>query len=479
MKVLLTGANGYIGKRLIPILSHAGHDVVAIVRDKNRFVHTMQAFPNLEIIEYDFLNPSSTIVFPANIDAAYYLMHSMTTSANDFKSLEEKIAEEFVRQVNATKAKQIIFLGALSSGEASSQHMQARRNTETILKKSIAPITILRAGIIVGSGSASFEIIRDLVEKLPIMIAPKWLNTKIQPIAIRNVTEYLLGVLHHPMCINKTFDIGGPDILTYKEMLLVFATTRHLKRWIFTVPIMTPKLSSYWLYFITATSYYLAVNLVKSLYVEVLCTNADIQQIIPIKLLDYKTSIEKAFLKIEQNEVVSSWKDSMTSGIHTYPIHLFINVPTYGCYKDNQQVEITQNVETVLQNIWKIGGNHGWYYANTLWQIRGFIDKLVGGVGLRRGRTNDLSIETGDALDFWRVIYADKWQKRLLLFAEMKLPGEAWLEFNITEKKGQYFLHQTATFRPLGLSGRLYWWLSYPFHLFIFKGMARKIAHSN
>lgn len=479
MKILLTGASGYLGRRLIPTLIGQGHTVVAVVRDKERFNHQSAIFPTLEIVEYDFLKPSTQPVFPKDIDVAYYLLHAMGASINDFISLEEKIAMEFVKQLDFTTANQIIFLGALSSMKSTSQHMSARHLTEKRLAEAKASLTVLRAGIIVGSGSASFEIIRDLVEKLPVMIAPKWLSTKIQPIAIRNVLEYMTGVLGNPKAFDKHFDIGGPDILTYKEMLLGFAKVRKLKRLILSVPIMTPRLSSYWLIFITSTSYNLAVNLVKSLNVEVLCREHSIRDIVKVELLDYPTSIRNAFEKIEQNEVVSSWKDAMSAGIKSYPVQEFIKVPSFGCYSDAKVIAIKNNTDQVLNNIWSIGGKKGWFYASWLWEVRGLMDKMVGGVGLRRGRTNISTIDTGDALDFWRVIYANKAEKRLLLFAEMKLPGEAWLEFRIVNNLGKQELHQTATFRPHGLWGRIYWWLSYPFHLFIFNGMARNIAKVN
>lgn len=475
MKILLTGASGYMGRRLIPVLIDKGHQVVAVVRDRERFKHQLSIFPQLEVIEYDFLNGNDRPVFPVDIDVAYFLMHSMSASIKNFMSLEQQIAEEFVRQLDFTQAQQIVFLGALNSMKTTSQHMSSRLRTEEILAKGKAGLTVLRAGIIVGSGSASFEIIRDLVEKLPVMIAPRWLSTKIQPIAIRNVVDYMTGVLGNPKTFNQTYDIGGPDILTYKQMLLEFAKVRKLKRLIIPVPVMTPKLSSYWLLFITSTSYNLAVNLVKSLHVESVCRENNIREIVKIDLLAYQTSIKKAFKKIEQNEVVSSWKDAMVASEKSYPIEEFIRVPSFGCYKDETVIPIGSNPQKVLDNIWSIGGEKGWYYASWLWQLRGIMDKFVGGVGLRRGRTNISTIDTGDALDFWRVIYASKKESRLLLFAEMKLPGEAWLEFRIKEKAGIHSLYQTATFRPHGLWGRLYWYLSYPFHIFIFRGMARNI----
>jgi hypothetical protein len=304
------------------------------------------------------------------------------------------------------------------------------------------------------------------------MIAPRWLNTLSQPIAIRNVIEFLSGVLLNEQTFNRSYDIGGPDILTYKQMLLQFAEVRGLKRRIGIVPVMTPKLSSYWLYFITSTSYSLAQNLVDSMKVEVICKDNNLKELLGIKPLSYEDAIREAFNKIELNQVPSSWKDALTSKTLNDGISRYAEVPVHGCFLDYRQKHVSDS-EKSLGMIWSIGGENGWYYADWLWEIRGFIDKLFGGVGLRRGRKNKTEISPGEALDFWRVLIADKTEKRLLLFAEMKLPGEAWLEFRIDN---QNVLHQTATFRPLGLLGRLYWYSVLPFHGFIFRGMIRNIA---
>ena len=475
MKILLTGANGYIGKRLLPVLIEQGHEVFAVVRDQQRFESSHLELSNLHVLELDFLRENPVDSLPKDIDAAYYLIHSMSSGLDDFNELESLSARNFVKLLDHTSARQIIYLGGISNAEKLSKHLESRRNVETILSAASASVTILRAGIIVGSGSASFEIIRDLVEKLPVMVTPKWLNTRCQPIAIRNVIQYLEKVLLNKQCLGRTFDIGGTEILTYREMLLQFASVRKLKRHIYTLPIMTPRLSSYWLYFVTATSYNLAVNLVNSMKVEVVCRDNEIREIIDIPLINYRNSIEMAFERIEQNMVLSSWKDAMVSGQKYVDLNKWIEVPRYGCFKGHQSIAIKNDPERVLSNIWSIGGDRGWYYASWLWSIRGFLDKLVGGVGLRRGRTNTGTIHSGDALDFWRVIYADKKARRLLLFAEMKLPGEAWLEFRIESQSGQETLLQTATFRPKGLMGRIYWYMLYPFHTFIFSGMCRRI----
>jgi uncharacterized protein YbjT (DUF2867 family) len=472
MKILLTGATGYIAKLLLPNLLQKGHSVVCCVRDKKRFDTKKYNPDQISVIEVDFSKMDTLQSIPDDIDIAYYLIHSMSSQTGDFENLEMICANNFKERIQRTKAKQVIYLSGIVNEVELSKHLASRKNVEDILSQSTFALTTLRAGIIVGSGSASFEIIRDLVEKLPIMITPRWLKTKCQPIAIRNVVEFLSGVIGYTEGYNMSYDIGGTDILSYKEMLLQFAKIRGLKRRIFIIPVMTPKISSYWLYFVTATSYTLAKNLVNSMKVEVICKPNNLATALNISLIDYDTSIKMAFDRFEQNQVISSWKDAQTTDLLQQGISKFIEVPTNGCYKDIRRIKI-KNPEKTLNKIWSIGGKTGWYYGNWLWNIRGFMDQLIGGVGMRRGRKNDTDIFPGEALDFWRVLLADKHEKRLLLYAEMKLPGEAWLEFRIDENG---ILTQTATFRPLGLMGRLYWYSVYPLHWFVFKGMIRNIS---
>ncbi len=472
MKILLTGANGYIGKRLLPQLLELGHQVVCCVRDKNRMDIDKSLSENISFVEVDFLEEVNVDNFPKDIDIAYYLIHSMSSSTGDFDEKEALSAENFNKYMAATSVKQVIYLSGIINQEELSKHLSSRKKVEEILFQGNFKLTVLRAGIVVGSGSSSFEIIRDLCEKLPIMIAPKWLQTRTQPIAVRDVISLLTGVIGNEQCYNQSFDIGGPDILTYKEMLQRYAKIRKLKLWIIQVPVMTPRLSSYWLYFVTSTTYSLAVNLVESMKTEVVAKDNKLIDILNLKPISYEEAIEKAFQKIEQNLVVSSWKDALISGRFTN-LKNYIRVPEHGCLKDVKTLKL-EDVDQVMENLWSIGGYRGWYYANPLWKVRGYMDLAVGGVGLRRGRTHPDKIYAGDSLDFWRVLYADKEEKRLLLFAEMKLPGEAWLEFEIDEDKT---LTQTATFRPKGLWGRIYWYSVLPFHYFIFGGMIRNIAN--
>lgn len=471
MKILLTGATGYIGKRLLPVLVSRGHEVICCVRDKDRFDISGFSAEQVSVIEVDFLDDHSPGNIPDDIEVAYYLIHSMSGSASDFERLERISAENFRDRINRTLARQVIYLSGIINQENLSRHLSSRRAVEQALAEGTFHLTTLRAGIIVGSGSASFEIIRDLVEKLPFMIAPRWLNTRAQPIAIRNVVEFLTGVIVHPETFDRSYDIGGPEILTYREMLLKYANIRKLRRTIWVVPVMTPKLSSYWLYFITSTSYRLAVHLVKSMKVEVVCKENDLVEKLGIDLLTYKEAIELAFDRIAQQEIISSWTDALSSRILEEGIADLVQIPSHGCYTHRMKMQIEDEYR-VLDRIWAIGGKQGWYYASWLWAIRGFLDKLAGGVGLRRGRKNRTQLSAGDALDFWRVLLASREEKRLLLYAEMKLPGEAWLEFRITEN----MLVQTATFRPLGLWGRIYWYSLVPLHLIIFRGMIKRIA---
>jgi uncharacterized protein YbjT (DUF2867 family) len=471
MKILLTGTTGYIAQRLLPLLLEGGHELFCCLRDKGRFDLEKYKDFNITLLDVDFLNPESLSIIPDDIDAAYYLMHSMS-AASDFSEMEGQTATNFKQRLEQTNARQVIFLSGIINDKELSKHLDSRKNVEEILASESYALTTLRAGIIVGSGSASFEIIRDIIEKLPVMIAPKWLRTKCQPIAIRNVLEYLNGVLMSEPDFNQCYDIAGPEIITYKEMLLRFAEVRRLRRYILVVPVMTPRLSSYWLYFVTSVSYTLAKNLVDSMKVEIIGKPNTLWQRLNIKLIPYNDAIALAFGKIEQNQVISSWRDAMNSSNYQSGFASLVQVPVDGCFTDKRNIKVS-NPEKAMNNIWSIGGQTGWYYADFLWSIRGILDKMVGGVGLKRGRTHLNEIYPGNVIDFWRVILADKKDRRLLLYAEMKLPGEAWLEFRMDKNN---VLFQTATFRPLGLLGRLYWYSVLPFHAFIFKGMLRNIA---
>lgn len=474
-KILLTGATGYIGKRMINVIAAQGYQVVCCCRDKNRFSKSVDIDDSqIEVVEVDFLKPETLENIPKDISGAYYLMHSMSNS-NDYAEIERQCSVNFSDYIEKTDCKHIIYLSGLANGKELSQHLSSRFEVEKILMSCMVPATVLRAGIIIGSGSASFEIIRDLVEKLPVMVAPKWLHTKCQPIGIANVLDFLIFTLFKEQTYNRNFDIGCDNVLTYKEMLLEFAKIRGLKRKVFTVPVMTPKLSSYWLYFITSTSYNLASALVGSMKIEVVCrpeSLSEIKQITDIQPFSYQDALRRTLAKIQDNEIASSWKDSFISSRNDSSLKDYLDVPKYGCFVDLRTEEFDDR-EKCLERVFSLGGANGWY-GQSLWKIRGFMDLMVGGPGLRRGRTHPTNLHEGDALDFWRVLYANKDEGKLILFAEMKLPGEAWLMFKVYKGK----LWQKAVFRPHGLTGRLYWYSVLPFHGIIFKGMIRKLARN-
>jgi len=471
MKILLTGATGYIAKRLLPILISKGHEVVCCVRDRQRFDFSLYDSDNISVIEVDFLEKDTLKNIPDDIDVAFYLIHSMSSSIGKFDVLEQESAVNFRDYMNNTSVKQVIYLSGIVNHEKLSKHLYSRKAVEEILKNGSYHLTTLRAGIIVGSGSASFEMIRDLVEKFPVLIAPKCINTKTQPIAIRNVLHYMENVMLNEKTYDKSFDIGGPDILRYKDMLLQFSEVRGLKRRVLVVPFFSARIASYMLFFITSTSYKLAANLLDSMKVEVICGENNLNKIIKIELFSYKEAVRLAFEKIKQESVVSSWTDAVLGSKLEKGISKFINTPTHGCFKNRRSIAVSDE-SAVLKRIWSIGGKTGWYHASWIWRIRGIIDKMFGGVGLRRGRRSKNKLYAGDSLDFWRVLLADKKEKRLLLYAEMKQPGEAWLEFKIKDN----ILYQTLTFRPVGLLGRIYWLITFLFIVFLFKGMIKKIA---
>lgn len=471
MNILLTGATGYIGQRLLPVLVEAGHTVVCCVRNVQRFHYNGPHSERVSVITGDFLKPETLKDIPDNIDAAYYLIHSMSASSGDFSEKEERSARHFLQQIEQTRARQIMYLSGIVNDAHLSKHLRSRKHVEDVLASGSVPLTTLRAGIIIGSGSASFEIIRDLVEKLPVMIAPHWLNNRCQPIAVRNVVQYLAGVALKPETFNRSFDIGGPDILSFKEMLLGYADVRHLRRYIFTVPLMSLRLSAYWLHFITSTNYSLASSLVEGMKAEVICAPSDITRLVPLDLLGYREAVRLAFDKVEQEQVLASWADVRRDEALADEIAAHLTVPKQGCFVDVQKVAVRDR-QCALENIFAVGGKRGWYYANFLWNLRGWIDKVLGGTGMSRRLKMDEDLQPGQRVGLWRVLIADRAEQRLLLYAGMKLPGEAWLEFRLDGDT----LVQTATYRPLGLWGRAYWYLMLPFHHFIFRGVATRIA---
>ncbi|GGF11182.1 SDR family oxidoreductase [Hymenobacter cavernae] len=479
MKILLTGANGYIGQRLLPLLVEAEHEVVCLVRDPRRFELPERLRARVTVAQGDLLQPSSLRDLPRDLDAAYYLVHSMSGHDKDFVRSEQESAQNFVDYLDQATARQIIYLSGIVNDQGLSAHLRSRKAVESVLEQAAkASLTVLRASIIIGSGSASFEIIRDLVEKLPVMVTPRWLNSRCQPIGIRDVMFYLTAVLDNPACFGQKFDIGGPDVLTYKQMLLGLAEVRGYRRYIITVPVLTPRLSSWWLFLVTRTTFSLAQSLVESLRNDTVAdAGRSIQAVVPHACMSYREALELAFSRIEQNEVISSWSDALSSGVIKKNYMDFVQIPQHGVLTNRQVLSFTRDPNEVQRNVWSIGGERGWYKVDWLWRIRGLMDKFVGGVGLRRGRRSPTKLRAGDPLDFWRVLVADRTSRRLLLYAEMKLPGEAWLQFRILDNEdGSHRLEQLAAFRPHGLAGRLYWYSLVPFHFIIFRGMIENIV---
>lgn len=472
MRVLFTGANGYIGTRLLTSLVKQGHQIIALAR-RPESVRIPEGFQKqVSLVQGDLLKPETLTGIPQDIDAAYYLVHSMARKYEDFEALDHQAASNFAEKINQTTCKQIIYLTGLISSQHLSKHLRSRLEVETLLKQAHCPLTSLRAGIIIGSGSASFEIIRDLVEKLPIMVAPKWILSRCQPIAIRDVIDYLSQVLGHEACFGKTFDIGGPEVLTYREMLLGYAKARKLFRIILPIPLLTPRLSSYWLILITSTNYFIARSLIESVKNDAVCQNDEIQNFIPKKCLTYQESLKRALDHIATDHVLSTWKDTWSSSETS---HESIEIPKFGTLSMGSAIAFNKNPDRVFARIQMLGDRKGWRFMNWAWRIRGLIDRAIGGVGMRKGRRSLKELKPGDVIDFWRVLYVDPKKWCLILLAEMKLPGDAWLTFTIQKQNQRYQLTQTAIFRSKGVWGRLYWYAFYPIHLIMFPGMLRKL----
>ncbi len=477
-KILVTGATGYVGGRLIPELLNQGYQVRAISRTLSKLqARSWAKHPNMELMQADALNAKEITAACQNMDAAYYLVHSMVAGQNDFAQADRVAAQNMIDAAQAASLKRLIYLGGL--GDASldlSHHLQSRSEVSQMLAQGSVPTTILRAAMIIGSGSASFEILRYLVERLPVMITPKWLQTPCQPIAIRNVIGYLTGCLTHPQTIGKTFDIGGSDILNYRELMEIYAQEAGLrKRLIIPVPVLTPRLSSYWIHLVTPVPAAIAQPLAEGLKNPVICQDQSIVQIIPQKLLSCREAICLGLEHFKNDQVVSHWTDAGRippfEGIYEGDPHWSGGT----VFKDQRTTDVKASAEKLWQVISGIGGKTGWYHANWLWRIRGHLDRLVGGVGLRRGRRDSQDLMPGDALDFWRVADVQK-NKTLLLVAEMKLPGTALLKFEILPVDANHCqLRQTALFQPKGIFGILYWYAVLPFHGYIFQGMMMKI----
>ena len=479
-KILVLGATGYVGGRLVPKLLDDGYTVRATGRSEEKLKSRFWAdHKHVELCEVDVHDPDSLRHACKDIEVVYYLVHSMNPQSKDFSSADRQAATNMLRISEQSGVKRIIYLGGLGEDDVNlSKHLKSRREVEEILKSGVVPVTILRAAMIIGSGSASFEILRYLVERLPLMVTPRWVNTPNQPIAIRNVIDYLYGCIEAKETIGQTYDIGGSEVLSYLDLMRIYADVAGLpKRFVIPVPVLTPKLSSLWIHLVTPVTSYIAMPLAAGLKNPVVCKDEKIKEIIPQELFDCRESIKRALTLLNKNDIKTHWTDA--GEIPRYAVAQKGDPNWAGgtILEDKKTLQVNASKEDIWKVIARIGGDTGWYHGTWLWMLRGFIDRLVGGVGSRRGRRDQEDIANGDVLDFWRVVKVVK-NYELKLAAEMKLPGLAILEFVISDNNdGTCTLVQHAQFKPHGLGGILYWYSLVPLHDYIFGGMIRKIAN--
>lgn len=478
--ILVTGATGYIGSRLIPRLLLAGYRVRAMARNPAKLQGRAWAkAPGVEIVVADIFDPISLGEAARGCRAAYYLVHSMDPHSGDFSAADRLGAENMVTAAAAAGLERIIYLGGLGEpGDRLSRHLVSRGEVAEILCSGPVPVTVLRAAMIIGSGSASFEILRYLVDRLPVIVTPKWVNTPCQPIGVRNVLYYLVGCLALAETAGQTYDIGAPEVLSYRQLMTLYAEEAGLPpRRVIPVPVLTPRLSSYWIHLVTPLPAALARPLAEGLRNPVICKDTRLRELIPQELFDCRTAIRLALERLRQQEVESSWMDAGALPPAEWSLP---DDPAWAggtLYEDGRVVELAASVEETWQAVLRIGGSTGWYYADWLWRLRGTMDRLMGGVGLDRGRRDAGRLRIGDALDFWRVVQIEA-PRRLLLVAEMKVPGAAVLEFSLQPTAKGTELRQMARFLPHGLLGILYWWGVTPLHGLVFSGMLRGIAKS-
>ncbi len=469
--IAITGATGYIGGRLTPLLLDSGYRVRCLVRTprKLRDRH-WSGHPNLEVCAVDLNNEGDLAAGLAGCEAAFYLVHSMMSAGDGYAKQDNDLALHFARAATQAGVARILYLGGLGeTGPDLSEHLASRREVEHVLGSTGVPVTVLRAAMIIGSGSASFEILRYLVERLPVMVTPRWVSTPCQPIAVRNVLEYLVRALETPETTGQVFDIGGTEILPYREIMQIMASELGLKhRGIVVLPFLTPRLSSYWIHLVTPLSHQIAKPLAEGLRNPVVCRDQRILTLIPQHLLTVRESIHAALARVAGHEVPTNW--SMAGRLPGDP-----DWAGGTLFRDARTIPVKAPASAAFRAVCQVGGEHGWYAADWMWRIRGWLDLLVGGPGLRRGRRHPEELCYGEALDFWRVSGIAK-DQLLQLRAEMKLPGEALLEFRIVPTADdRCTLEQVALFKPKGLLGLAYWYSVLPFHHFVFDGMLRGI----
>jgi len=472
--VLVTGATGYVGGRLVSRLLEAGYRVRCLVRDPAR-LQGRPWFDKVEVVQGNVLKPETLAPALRDVDAAYYMIHSMKSSA-DFHQRDLTAARNFGNAAKSAGVQRLIYLGGLvDPNSALSEHLNSRQETGQVLRDSGIPVTEFRAAVIVGSGSLSFEMVRYLTERVPIMICPRWVYTRTQPIAIRDVLSYLVAALKIPESADQIIEIGGADVLTYGKMMLGYARARGLRRHLVPVPVLTPRLSSYWVHWVTPIPTEIAKPLIQGLRNELIVREDTAQRLFPdIRPMDYQTAVQRALARLDASRVETIWSDALASSQGDItPVTL---TTQDGMIIEQRQQLVDAPPSAVHQAYTGLGGQRGWPYFDWAWQIRGMMDRMVGGVGLRRGRRDPDEVRMGDALDFWRVEAVEP-NRLLRLRAEMRVPGRAWLQFESKpQPNGQTILQQTALFAPKGLFGLLYWYVLYPIHGLIFSGMVQQLG---
>lgn len=473
--VLVTGATGYVGGRLIPRLLQQGYQVRVLVRGGPERLHGRAWQGDVEIAVGDVLQPDGLASVMNGVEIAYYLIHSMRDNTH-FSQRDISAAQNFANAAKIAGVQRIIYLGGLGDSESElSEHLKSRQETGSALRLAGIPVTEFRAGMIVGSGSLSFEMVRHLTERLPVMICPRWVFVRSHPIAIRDVLSYLVAAAETPDSSGKIIEIGGADVLAYAEMMQVYARVRGLRRLIFPIPVLTPRLSSYWAHWVTPIPASIARPLIKGLRYELVVRDNLAAELFPdIQPLDYETSVTLALRRVEEGQIETIWSDALASS--KGDIHPVLLTQEQGMLIERRHKIVNAPPEIVFETFSGLGGERGWAPYNWLWRVRGMIDRLVGGVGMRRGRRHPDQLREGEALDFWRV-EAIQPDRLLRIRAEMKLPGRGWLQYEAKPaQNGQTELVQTAYFAPKGLSGLTYWYGIYPLHSIIFAGTIEEIA---